>query len=159
VGRGVSGIGVAVAAGGSILLYAGFRNVTPLDALKAVTSGKLTPLPTGDGVGGPAGRTSGAGAEHGGRPTESVLVAFGKQAQSDGYAVSEHPSFGGVTKGAHVPGSKHYSGLAIDINHGAGTSKAEQEALALLVPKAKAAGLHTIFMAPGHYNHLHVDVP
>ncbi len=173
--RGVSGIGVAVATTGGLLMYAGFKNVTPLAALKAVTSGKLTPFaaPTGLTTSAPvssAGTTSGAGADHGGRATEESLVAFGRAAQADGYRVSEHPQFGGVHP-VHVAGSQHYVGKALDINHGAGTSPAEQAALAKLVPAAHAAGLETILMgkfetvsghqssASGHYDHLHVQIP
>lgn len=36
---GISGVGVAVASGGALLIYAGLRGVNPLDALRAVASG------------------------------------------------------------------------------------------------------------------------
>lgn len=99
-----------------------------------------------DFTGGPTGGGSGG-----------ALVAFGRWLQSQGYQVSEHPAFGGVTPGAHVNGSKHYVGRAIDVNHGAGTSAAEQRALAAIIPRAHAMGLHSIFMSAGHYNHAHFD--
>jgi hypothetical protein len=86
----------------------------------------------------------------------ATLVSFGRWLQSLGYTVSEHPAFGGVSMGAHVPGSAHYSGRAIDVNRGAGTSRAEQSWLAKIIGPAHAAGLRTIFMAPGHYNHAHI---
>ena len=90
--------------------------------------------------------TAGAGA----------LVAFGRRLQAMGARVSEHPAFGGVTMGAHVRGSKHYLGKAIDVNTRPGTSTLEQRELAPMAAMARAAGFQTIFMAPGHYNHLHV---
>jgi phage-related minor tail protein len=85
------------------------------------------------------------------------LVAFGRWLQSQGYQVSEHPAFGGVTPGAHVNGSKHYVGRAIDVNHGAGTSATEQRFLAAIIGRAHAMGLHSIFMSAGHFNHAHFD--
>lgn len=86
---------------------------------------------------------------------QAALVNFGHWLQSMGYDVSEHPAFGGVTPGAHVRGSAHYAGRAIDVNHGAGTSRLEQSYLAKIIGPAHAAGLKSIFMAPGHYNHAH----
>jgi phage-related protein len=98
------------------------------------------------GIAGPTGGGSG-----------DKLVAFGKWLQSQGYSVSEHPAFGGVTSGGHTNGSRHYSGRAIDVNAGSGTSKAEQQKLAAIIDDAHRAGLRSIFMAPGHYNHAHFD--
>jgi hypothetical protein len=46
----------------------------------------------------------------------SGLIPIGKWLQSMGYQVGEHPAFGGVTPGAHVAGSYHYRGRAIDVN-------------------------------------------
>jgi hypothetical protein len=86
----------------------------------------------------------------------AALVAFGHTLQAMGARVSEHPAFGGVTPGAHVRGSKHYIGKAIDVNTRPGTSALEQRELAPMAAMAAAAGFQTIFMAPGHYNHLHV---
>ena len=84
------------------------------------------------------------------------LIAFGRWLQRNGYNVAEHPAFGGV-RGVHTLGSKHYSGRAIDVNKGAGTSSREQAELRKIVGPAHAAGLRTLFMVPGHYNHLHAD--
>ena len=41
------------------------------------------------------------------------IVELGKQLQSMGFTVRENPHFGGV--GQHSPGSRHYSGNAIDV--------------------------------------------
>ncbi|MCW2811243.1 MAG: hypothetical protein JWP61_1701, partial [Friedmanniella sp.] len=89
--------------------------------------------------------------------SSSALVKFGMWLQKQGATVSEHPAFGGVTMGAHVPGSKHYSGRAIDVNTRPGTSALEQHELAPLMAAAVAAGFRTIFMSAGHFNHGHVE--
>jgi hypothetical protein len=41
---GISGVGIAALAGGGLLVYAGFRGVSPLEALRDVTSGKPAPV-------------------------------------------------------------------------------------------------------------------
>ena len=96
-----------------------------------------------------------SGGPAGGRSI-AALVAFGRWLQSKGYSVTEHPSFGGV--GVHSPGSLHYSGRAIDVNRGAGTSSREQAYLRQIIGPAHARGFRTIFMAPGHYNHAHISL-
>lgn len=93
----------------------------------------------------------------GGTGTKAGLISFGKWLQSKGFTVSENPAFGGVTPGGHTDGSLHYSGNAIDVNHGSGTSAREQAYLRDILADAHGAGFRTIFMAPGHYNHMHVD--
>lgn len=90
------------------------------------------------------------------RFAEGGLVAFGRRIQGMGYDVSEHPLFGGVAP-VHGRTSLHYSGQAIDVNKGAGTSPAEQAALGQIVPMAKDYGLRTIFMVKDHFNHAHFD--
>lgn len=40
----VSGLALSLAAAGGVLVYAGFKGVTPLQALKAVAGGKVTPV-------------------------------------------------------------------------------------------------------------------
>lgn len=45
-----------------------------------------------------------------------TVVALGKLAQSMGLHVGENPHFGGVNPGAHVPGSYHVKGEAIDVS-------------------------------------------
>jgi phage-related protein/LysM repeat protein len=89
--------------------------------------------------------------------TGGQLVALGHRLQGMGATISENPAFGGVTPGAHVANSMHYRGLAIDVNTRPGTSTLEQHELAPMEKLARSLGFHTIFMAPGHYNHLHVD--
>ena len=98
------------------------------------------------------GGTSGGSANH------AQLIAFGKELQKMGYSVGENPAFGNGRVGTHSKNSRHYSGNAIDVNFGAGTSKAEQDKLKIAVALSKKYGLNSIFMAPGHYNHAHFDV-
>lgn len=43
-GGGISGVAVALATAGGVLLYAGFQGLNPLEALKDITSGKTKPL-------------------------------------------------------------------------------------------------------------------
>ena len=85
------------------------------------------------------------------------LVAFGRELQSRGAKVTEHPAFGGVAMGGHGKTSLHYSGNAIDVNTRPGTSALEQKELDVLAALAKSRGFRTIWRAPDHFNHLHVD--
>lgn len=41
---GISGVGIAALAGGGLLMYAGFRGVSPLEAVRNVASGKPAPV-------------------------------------------------------------------------------------------------------------------
>lgn len=47
---GISGTAVALSAGGALLLYAGLRGTSPVDALRDVLTGKPPPLPEGKAV-------------------------------------------------------------------------------------------------------------
>ncbi len=85
------------------------------------------------------------------------LVAFGRQLQAEGVRVAEHPAFGGVEP-VHK-GRGHYEGRAIDVNTRAGTSSREQQELAPIVARARAAGFTVLFMVQGHYGHAHIEAP
>lgn len=85
------------------------------------------------------------------------LVELGRRFQGMGARVSEHPAFGGVAMGGHGRSSLHYVGRAIDVNTRAGESALEQRELAPMNRLAQSLGFRTIFMSPGHFNHLHVD--
>jgi hypothetical protein len=88
-----------------------------------------------------------------------TLITAGKHLRDLGYSVTEGPDGFGPIHHVHAAHSRHYDGMALDINHGAGTSKVEQAALSRIVPYLQGMGLRIIFMAPGHYNHLHAEVP
>jgi hypothetical protein len=88
---------------------------------------------------------------------EGGLVGLGHRFQSMGARVAEHPAFPPLDMHGHGKTSLHYTGHAIDVNTRPGESAQEQRELAPLAALARSLGFRTIFMAPGHYNHLHVD--
>lgn len=80
---GISGTAVALAAGGALLVYAGLRGTSPVDALRGVLTGKPPPLPegktvmlSGDGSGAVA--ETGAVAAGAGRAVDIALQQVGK---------------------------------------------------------------------------------
>lgn len=84
------------------------------------------------------------------------LIALGRMLQSKGFRVGEHPSFGGVAP-VHK-GRGHYEGRAIDVNYGpGGRSEIETRAINGVINAIRAAGFRTIWQAPGHYGHAHVE--
>lgn len=85
------------------------------------------------------------------------LVALGHRLQGMGARVAEHPAFPPLDMHGHGKSSLHYTGHAIDVNTRPGTSALEQRELAPMAALARSLGFRTIFMAPGHFNHLHVD--
>ena len=88
------------------------------------------------------------------RPSVSI-VALGNWLRSKGFDVGQHPAFGGVAR-VHMPTSLHYVGQALDVNAD-GMSGGEAAAFDRLAPALIKAGWATIWRAPGHYDHLHVD--
>lgn len=89
------------------------------------------------------------------------LVSIGRNLQSQGFRVSEHPAFGGV-QGGHSSGSYHYAGRAIDINWGPAGQSAEEMAVLTGIGKKLAATVPGIkellgpWNDPNHRDHLHV---
>jgi hypothetical protein len=88
-----------------------------------------------------------------------TLLTAGRHLRDLGYDVTEGPDGFGPIHHVHAPHSRHYDGMAIDVNHGAGTSKVEQAALSKIVPYLQGLGLRILFMVAGHKNHLHAEVP
>jgi TP901 family phage tail tape measure protein len=88
---------------------------------------------------------------------EGGLVALGHRLQGMGALVTEHPAFPPLSMTGHGKTSLHYTGHAIDVNTRPGTSALEQQELTPMAALARQLGFRTIFMAPDHYNHLHVD--
>ena len=73
---------------------------------------------------------------------------------------SRHPAFGGAVRSGHSRNSLHYQDRAVDLNYGpGGTNAIEQAFFDKWVKQFKASfpGIRTIWRAPGHYNHLHID--
>ena len=84
--NGISGVAVAVASLGAVLVYAGFRNVSPLQALRDLSSGKPpavvsnpTTVTTGNGGGG--GTASGLGDSR-----RTAVVAAAQKYVNDQYS-------------------------------------------------------------------------
>lgn len=88
--RQISGTAVALATGGAVLIYAGFRGVNPLKALRDVASGAPPPLKTGGaGLDTTAGQVSGVGAAVGAvlpSLTGSALVAAAARHMNERYS-------------------------------------------------------------------------
>jgi hypothetical protein len=86
------------------------------------------------------------------------IVELGRYLQAQGFRVSEHPQFGGVSpRPTHVANSQHYKpgGNALDVNWSpAGQEMAKMDALA---PQLRAAGWFVLWRVKGHFNHIHVD--
>lgn len=69
-------------------------------------------------------------------------------------------SFGGVVPGAHSASGYHYKGGALDINADPWNSRFNRETPALdkLNAMLRGEGWNTIWRAPNHWDHLHVDI-
>lgn len=86
----------------------------------------------------------------------SNIVQLGRSLQGMGYAVGEHPAFGGVAP-VHSPNSLHYSNRAIDVNADSmagGEMKNLDRLYGML--KGKAGISELLWRVPNHFNHLHV---
>lgn len=100
------------------------------------------------------------------KSTSATLKAYLSWAKAYGFRVSEHPSYGGVTRGAHSKNSWHYDGLAADLNYGpAGAPSSERTRARTAIKVADSMGLGVIYARDGtagsaasHRNHVHVDV-
>lgn len=97
----------------------------------------------------------------GGGSKEQSLINFGRWLQGQGYHVGEHPLFGGVHPGAHLPtsqGGLHYVGKAIDVNYDGYGQARENRALDAIIAAAERVNLGYIWRSSGHYDHAHFDV-
>ena len=110
----------------------------------------------------PAGRAITGAMGKGTAVVGSNIVALGKQLQSMGLRVSEHPAFGGV-RSRHSRTGGHYDGRAIDINVGRGVVEANHPKWGPIFDKiaadARRKGYKVIWRARGHYNHMHIAMP
>jgi hypothetical protein len=128
--------------------------------------GSIGPLPGGGG-GGPVPRVGDeewkeiAEQLGSGPPDCDDMVALGRFLADQGFAVAENAAFGPV--GGHTEGSYHYrcgNRGAIDVNFGPAGDlvKAETDAVDPIIAPLRELGFRTIWRAPDHYDHLHVDV-
>ena len=89
------------------------------------------------------------------------IVPLGRQLESQGIRVAEHPAFGGVQP-VHK-GRGHYEGRAIDINVGRGVNESKDPKARArfdqIADSARSAGFKVIWKAPGHYSHMHIESP
>ena len=82
------------------------------------------------------------------------IVALGNYLIGQGADRSkmQHSAFGPV--GEHSKNSRHYRGMAIDVNFSGPDEAAKLDALE---PQLRAAGYNTIWRKTGHYTHMHVS--
>lgn len=92
------------------------------------------------------------------------IVALGKQLQSQGLRVAEHPAFGGVSP-VHK-GRGHYEARAIDVNVGKGINESKdprhRARFDQIAESARSAGFKVIWRGiggSGHYSHMHIESP
>ncbi len=85
------------------------------------------------------------------------IVGLGRQLQSQGYQVGEHPAFGGVG-GGHAPAGYHPKGMAIDVNADGRGQAYENQRLDALYSRLKgmAGVVELLWRTAGHFDHLHV---
>lgn len=82
---GISGVGIAAMAAGGLLMYAGFRGVSPLEALRNVASGKPAPVES-PGLFLSAGRAAVDASQVSVGKSNSTLVNAVMKYQSDRYS-------------------------------------------------------------------------
>jgi hypothetical protein len=89
------------------------------------------------------------------------VIKLGKFLQEQGFVVGENAAFGPV--GKHDAGGYHYkcdNKGALDVNFGGpgDFDPLEVKAVDPIIADLRRLGFRTIWRAPGHNNHLHVDI-
>lgn len=105
------------------------------------------------------GRIPGMGYAKGGKVGGSLIDAANWWIAKDARG-SRHPAFGGAVRSGHSRGSLHYQDRAVDLNYGPGGENATEKAFFdrhVAEFKRLFPGIRTIWRAPGHYNHMHID--
>ena len=97
-----------------------------------------------------------------GAPSCEDIVKLGKFLQAEGFLVGENAAFGGRPY-KHEPGGYHYkcgNTGALDVNFGGAGDLDPQEVAAVdpIIDELRKLGFRTIWRAPDHYDHLHVDI-
>ena len=125
--------------------------------------GNLGPLPTGAPPKIPE-RAWKALAERlgSGPPDCGGVVTLGRFLVSHGFQVGENRHFGGI-QAQHTAGGWHYrcdGAGALDVNFGAGGDLVPAEVAAIdpIIAPLRRLGFRTIWRAPDHNDHLHVDI-
>lgn len=152
------GSGIGAAAGAAIGAYNYFT--TP----SSPTSSTSTPTATGGPTTAVTPATNPTQSKSESKPQQVVaageipkndIVALGNYLVSKGAERHklQHPAFGPV--GKHSKNSRHYRGMAIDVNFPGANEPAILDALE---PQLRAAGYNTIWRKAGHTTHMHVSV-
>lgn len=88
------------------------------------------------------------------------IVALGKQLQSQGIKVTEHPDFGGVTPGVHK-GRGHAENRAIDVNVVSGRDVddpvAAEKLDGIAAQLSSNPNFKVLWRTNGHYDHMHIE--
>jgi hypothetical protein len=95
-------------------------------------------------------------AAKGGRVGDLSIVSLGRMLQRQGYAVGEHPAFGGV-QGGHATNSWHYRAGAIDVNAD-NFAGGEARALDAIAGRIRQMGFNVLWRVADHFDHLHADI-
>jgi hypothetical protein len=131
--------------------------------------GSIGPLPGGGG-GGPVPKISKKEWDElkkeigSGPPGCDDIVKLGHFLVEQGFQVGENKYFGGI-QGRHEPDGYHYAcdapgSGALDVNFGGPGDLVPEEVAAVdpTIGPLRELGFRTIWRAPHHYNHLHVDI-
>src|SRR4051794_35717073 len=94
-------------------------------------------------------------------PEDSDVYILGRHFQKHGFVILANAQLGSApSPNAHDPNGWHYkcadSG-AIDLNYDCCGQAAEDAAITPLVEPLHHLGFSTIWQAPGHYNHMHIN--
>jgi hypothetical protein len=96
---------------------------------------------------------------HGDHGDHGDVAYWGTLIEKLGYAVSEHPAFGGVCAGCHAPGSHHYRHQAIDVNwRGPGSEGPKLDELQNWIMANVDIPVEVLWRVAGHTSHLHLAV-
>jgi hypothetical protein len=142
-------------AGAAMGAYSYFTSPSaPSETSSPTTGGATTPVTTS-----PSSSTTGSSQEQAtpaGEIPKNDIVALGNYLAGRGAEKSkmEHPALSGRV-GDHSENSRHYRGMAIDVNF---PGPGEAATLDALEPQLRAAGYNTIWRQKDHYTHMHVSV-
>ena len=158
VGSFVPKVGVVAGAtvggvAGAVSYFTGGSSSSASMAPAATQTSAPTPTSNSSTPATPAGNATGTTAT--GEIPKNDIVALGNYLIGKGAERSkmQHPAFGSV--GEHSKNSRHYRGMAIDVNF---PGPNEGAILDALEPQLRAAGYNTIWRKPGHETHMHVSV-
>lgn len=91
-------------------------------------------------------------------PDARRIIAIAQELQRRGYTVTGHPYYGQTV--GHTDGSRHYLGLALDINKGSGMDelRLHKDEFNALDAELVRQGFGVLWNEEGHYDHLHLQL-